>query len=619
MLKRPSKAIIIGLDGAIVPRLYRFCKEGYLPTINRIFMEEGVWARNCLVPMPAFTSPNWSAIATGAWPSTIEITDFNIHVPGDELNVTHRGLFSDDVHAETLYESMAKSGKKSILLNYPCTWPPKMSENVIVIGGAFIQLNYWSRKVPLVGGKVEGAEGSTLEAPTSVAYSNLRLYSTQEYSGSTVIKFQETNDWKNLDSLGTVIAAEMPLKFGKDSLYKIEPVTWHILLQDEKSIICENKDPLTAMCTLTEGQWSPPITKEFQTEKGPKKAVFRVKLLELSPNADKFRLLLSNIAATDGWSYPASIAAEIESKEGLPGPGMPWSRYELGWFDIDTAVELANMETAFLGDAANYLLNNKKWNLFMMHAHAIDLMYHGTINSLNDPDPVLREPFEEAELATYQSIDEMCAKIFSCADDNTIMAIISDHGSNPAGENFNINSVLEQKGLLSRDGKGRVDWSRTKAIGEGSSHIWINMKGRDPHGIVEQGKEYSEIQKTIIKCLYEYNDLKSGEKPIVLAMKREDARMIGMHGNYIGDVIYGLQGGFGAQHAGQVPTAQYGIGDMHGLFALSGTNIKKGVELERTVWNLDLVPTICHLTRWPVPKQTEGAVIYQALVDTSIR
>jgi hypothetical protein len=26
-----------------------------------------------------------------------------------------------------------------------------------------------------------------------------------------------------------------------------------------------------------------------------------------------------------------------------------------------------------------------------------------------------------------------------------------------------------------------------------------------------------------------------------------------------------------------------------------------------------MVPTVCHLAGWPVPRETEGAVIYQAL------
>ena len=615
MAKKADKAIIIGLDAPIIPRMYRFCREGHLPTINKLFLEQGVWARNCLVPLPTVTPPNWAAIATGAWPSTVEITDFNVHVPGDELNETHQGFFSDDVHAETIYEAIAKVGKKSILLNYPSTWPPKV-EDSIVIGGASLHLNSWSRRVPFAG--LGAAMVAWAEEATLVSHSGPGLYSTQEYNGGIVIKFQEASDWENLPGSEKAMAAEMPLKFTAYR-YKMEPVIWHILVQDGKAMVCESKDAATAMAALIEGQWSPPIIKEFRTEDGPKKAVFRMKLVELSPDAERFRLFLTNIAATDGWSHPASIAAEIKSEEGLPGPGMPWGGYDRGWYGLDTVVEVERMEIAFFADAVAYLLNKKPWNLFMMHAHATDHMYHAISNALDNTDPVARKSFEAAELAIYRSLDEMCAKIFSCADDETIMAMISDHGAKPTTGRFGINSILQRRGFLSRDENRVVDWSKTRAIGEGAVHIWINVKGRDPHGIVEPGEEYRKVQEEIINCLYDYKDPESGKKPVVLALRKQDARFIGLHGDWVGDVIYGISGDFGAQHAPQVPTAQYGIGDLRGLFALSGPNIKKGVELERTVWIQDLVPTICYLTGWPVPAQAEGAVLYQAMEDPNAR
>jgi len=615
MAKRADKAIIIGLDAPIIPRLYEFCKEGHLPTINELFLDRGVWAWNCLVPLPTVTPPNWAAIATGAWPSTVEITDFNVHVPGDELNETHQGFFSDDVHAETIYEAIAREGRKSVLLNYPSTWPPKLDDS-IVVGGASLHINSWSRRVPFAG--LGAAMVGWAEEATLVGLSGPGLYSTQEYRGGVVIKFGEPSGWKGLRSSEKAVAAEMPLHF-TSCLYRMEPVTWHVLVQDAKGIICESRDTATAMTTLTEGQWSPPITREFRTEQVPKKAVFRMKLLELSPDARRFRLLLTNVAAVEGWTHPPSIAAEIKSEEGLPGPGMPWGGHGRGWFDLDTVVEIEHMENAFFGDAAAYLLRNKPWNLFMMHAHATDHMYHAISNALDGPDTAARKPYEETELAIYRSLDEMCAKIFGCADDGTILAMISDHGAKPTTGPFGINRILQQKGFLSRDENRVVDWSKTRAIGEGAVHIWINVKRRDPHGIVEPGEEYRQVQEEIINCLYEYRDPESGRKPVVLALRKEDARFIGMHGDWVGDVIYGISGDFGAQHAPQVPTAGYGIGDLRGLFALSGPNVRKGVELERTVWIQDLVPTICYLTGWPVPAQAEGAVIYQAMENPNIR
>jgi len=277
------------------------------------------------------------------------------------------------------------------------------------------------------------------------------------------------------------------------------------------------------------------------------------------------------------------------------------------------------MENVFFADAATYLLKNKPWDLYMMHAHGPDYMYHAISNALNNPDPAARQPFEEAELEVYKSLDRMCAQIFGCADDETVMAMISDHGAKPTTTLFGCNRVLQQAGFLALDEKRAIDWSKTRAYAATSTQIYINLKGRDPQGIVEPGEEYRRLQEEVVDLLYAYRDPVSGKRPVVLALKKEDARIIGVHGDWVGDVIYGIGGEFGGQHGPHVTTAQYGMGDLRGLFALSGPNIRQGVELERTVWIQDLVPTICYLTGWPVPAQTEGAVIYQAMENPNTR
>ena len=91
MGKKTTKVMLIGIDAPIVPRLVRWAREGKLPAIART-LQRGVFAPNCLVPFPTITPPNWVSIATGAWPGTHGITDFDGHVPGDELNRTHQNF-----------------------------------------------------------------------------------------------------------------------------------------------------------------------------------------------------------------------------------------------------------------------------------------------------------------------------------------------------------------------------------------------------------------------------------------------------------------------------------------------------------------------------------------------
>ena len=148
-----------------------------------------------------------------------------------------------------------------------------------------------------------------------------------------------------------------------------------------------------------------------------------------------------------------------------------------------------------------------------------------------------------------------------------------------------------------------------------SSYVYVNLKGRDPHGIVEPGKEYEKVCDEVIKALYDYTDPVTGKKPVVFALRKEDARLIGLWGDRIGDVVFGTSGWFGRQHGAIVPTTCYGAWGMETLFAMSGPGVKKGHRLERNMWLTDVVPTICHLAELPVPRECEGAVLYQALVN----
>jgi hypothetical protein len=106
---------------------------------------------------------------------------------------------------------------------------------------------------------------------------------------------------------------------------------------------------------------------------------------------------------------------------------------------------------------------------------------------------------------------------------------------------------------------------------------------------------------------------------VSLALSKKDARIIGLYGDHIGDVVYALYPWFGGEHGHILPTAEWGIGSLKGLLTMTGPSIKKGHRLQRTVWLTDIVPTICYLMNLPLPEQTEGAVIYQAFENPNMK
>jgi predicted AlkP superfamily phosphohydrolase/phosphomutase len=144
--------------------------------------------------------------------------------------------------------------------------------------------------------------------------------------------------------------------------------------------------------------------------------------------------------------------------------------------------------------------------------------------------------------------------------------------------------------------------------------VYVNLKGRDPEGIVEP-EDYEKVQQEIMDALLTYRDPETGKRPVALALSKQDARILGLYGDRIGDVIYAINPWFGSQHGQILPTAEYGACSLKALLVFNGPGIKKGHRLQRTVWLTDIVPTICYLLDMPVPEHAEGAIIYQALKD----
>jgi predicted AlkP superfamily phosphohydrolase/phosphomutase len=383
--------------------------------------------------------------------------------------------------------------------------------------------------------------------------------------------------------------------------------------------IYESKNAAAPLAELRVGEWSSVLEKNVQTEVGNRRCAYAMKLLGLSADAGDLRLYHTCLCALDGWSQPASVAAEISSPLGLPNPDTHYGYYQ-GWFGADTLLEEIELQRKWYSDACTYLLKNKPWDLFIMRYHLPDTSWHAVAHVL-DPTTAHsaqeRREHEALELGIYEACDRLARDLIACVDEReTLIALISDHGAKPNGHpGINANAILESAGLLVRDAARKIDWSKTQAIARPVCWVHISLEGRDPNGIVRAGAEYRQAQDRIIQALTDYVEPTTNRKPVLFAFRKEDARFLNIYGDHVGDVVYALKEDFGGQHGPFLATADYQGGSMRGLFALSGPGIRKGVQIERNVWCIDLVPTICHVAGWPVPRDANGSVIYQALLE----
>ncbi|RLE93813.1 MAG: hypothetical protein DRN04_05540 [Thermoprotei archaeon] len=612
---KPNKAVIIGFDAPIAKRVYEFALKGELPTIKKL-IEEGVYAENCLVPLPTITPPNWTTIVTGAWIGTHQVSCFNIWFPGWPLNKTVPAFTSKFCRAEYIWNALERAGLRAIVINWPSTWPPT-AKNMVQVAGTGLTVNEWRIDLP---------EGTHV----AVALADAQVFCTEDLPLANKIVLKEASGWANLPEAKKLLEAELKLEYRR-AKFKVREKTWYMLVVDEgegfsKVALCEEKDYSKAFAVLRPGEWSKTIYQKFDTERGVKEAAFRVKLLELSPDASKVRLLVTPLCCTDPKEipvYPEDI--KLPYDVGLPATHGVFDALNLGLIDIDTWIECIDMEHKFFAEIAVMLMKKySDWALLCMHFHCPDWAYHAFINKI---DPATASPeelkdYQRAELEFYKSLDRAVARILEQTDENTLVVIVSDHGAKATTAKYSVAEILEKAGLLAykidEEGNRVIDWSRTKAVPQRSCYIFINLKGRDPHGIVDP-KDYDKVRDEVIKALYEYTDPATGRKPIVFALKKEDARIIGLYGDTIGDIVYAVSPYFGGQHGPHLPTAEYSIGSLKGLLIMKGPGIKKGYVLKRTVWLTDIVPTICYLMELPIPRDCEGAIIYQALEDPDIK
>jgi hypothetical protein len=343
-MAKPVKLVLIGFDAPIAPRLYEYAVEGHLPNLKRL-IEGGVYFENCLVPYPTITPPNWTTIVTGAWPGTHGITCFNMHKPGMPLDQTYAAFDSRDCQAEYLWEAAEREGKLTIILNYPSTWPPR-GRNIVQVGGAGLAVNEW-RIAPDLS---HVAEVERYASWYGVTLCEDMLFSTEEYPLAARIEVKEGEGWVNLPvGVKRAREARLDLYFPR-ALYRVKPTSWWLLLLDYGSgfveaAVCRGKDYGTALAKLKVGEWSPLIKEVFETEKGPVRAAFKIKLLELSSDGSKVKLYVTPIGALSGWSHPEDVASKLEFEDVYPMPSHGVYRaLNLGWIDEETFLEVIDME-----------------------------------------------------------------------------------------------------------------------------------------------------------------------------------------------------------------------------------------------------------------------------------
>lgn len=623
-MAKAKRMIVFGVDSISMRVMDQVFERGYCPTMRKV-VEDGCYAQGRSF-CPVETGTNWPVLATGASPS---ITGCNMSqwLPGMALNSSTKGFPSELCQAEQIWNAAARAGKRSLIFDYPQSYPVNC-DSAIHIGE-------------------DGRPGQGIKALSE----NCGWVTDGRHSGANPNMWLHRADprpaegWANLpETTPAPIEVELVVKPGGCSQYKTVSSFYALLLPDggsdyAKVAFYAERDGAICLGETTVGQWSEPLTINFSTDLGDVEAWTRTKVFSLAPDGSTVHIYASQIYPVHGFVHPASLEEKLLE---VCGPYYPHTTRQQtimsGACDVHTFKEEVKFTTDWYKAALSVIAETDDWDLFIQKWHPPDFCYHFGAYMI-DPGHPLHDPDRLDEGWGFWGEvmnmgDELLAHAMKLAGEDTIVAIMSDHGGKmvlPGGGGHGgggLSDAMVEAGLTVMNDAGRIDWAKSRAIARGH-YGFVNLKGRDPDGIVEPGEEYEEVRDAIIKTLLSATDA-NGRHLANLVCRREDAAMIGVGGERVGDVfIWSAEGPqptmtreeFESAHPG-VPLGtwewpRHNSGDHRPdpYMIMGGPGLKKGVRRDRSTWINTFAPTLALAWGIPVPKDADGGAIWEFLDD----
>ncbi|RMF23658.1 MAG: hypothetical protein D6760_04935 [Deltaproteobacteria bacterium] len=328
-----------------------------------------------------------------------------------------------------------------------------------------------------------------------------------------------------------------------------------------------------------------------------------------------------------------------------------------------------------------YLMNKQPWDLFMTVYFDTDRILHQLWHYLDPEHPWrrhIKEDLSQPVIRYFQRLDADLARLIDAAGEDCRVIVMSDHGMGRASRFIVLNNLLLETGFMSlaRDGWTRlkaaafrsgitlrnvhravdrlglakhaeyknvysfdsilkklflsfdnVDWSRTRAYSFGRHYgsVFLNVRGREPLGIVEPGTEYERIRDELADAMLGYVDPKLGRPIVGRCIKREEV----YHGERFeeapdlillpedpSDIFYGLSD-FGSN---RVWDDTYRYSGMHrdaGLIIACGPGVRRG-EAFSGGSVVDIAPTALHWLGEPIPPDMDGRSLVSLLAEDAL-
>ena len=528
-----KRVIVLGVDAMDPIFLEHHWSD--LPNLNHLRRIGDFQPLATTIPPQSPTA--WSTVSTGLDPGGTGIFDFILRDPksmtllssmadvdppshtvaiGPYVLPLSKGHERRFLHGETFWQVLDKAGIPSIILRMPNNFPPVPSKSLTLAGMG----------TPDIRGTY-GTFTFFTDDPQATAH---------EVAGGIIVPIYVQNDHVAL------VLGGPQNTLRKDQARSNVTITMRrdpdnpvavFEIQGQKFI-------------LRQGEWSKWIHVEFPILPGVKTAagMFRMYAKKLNPEC---QIYISPVNIDPGspelpLSTPSSFSRDLVHAIG------PY--YTQGIAE-DTAAYRAHVLTraeyeqqaGFVSDdefrMMNYELGRFHRGILFLHFSTVDTNSH-----------MLWGKYDADLLKTYRQLDNEVGYLMHTAPDATLI-VLSDHGFNDFDRAVNLNTWLYQNGFLALDSPANlgapgmlahVDWAHTQAYALGLNSLYLNLAGRERHGIISPTMR-DQVSNRIIQRLQTLRDPKDGSA-VVFNVSRTDQIYHGSQAHLAPDMVVGWERGY---------------------------------------------------------------------------
>lgn len=517
-----KKVIVIGLDGLEPGIVEAMLGRGELPQLAKI-RQAGCYTR-LKTTYPAQTPVAWSSFVTGTNPGGHGIFDFicrdpETYQPDAALsrferpkNMLAPPRVVNQRKGVPLWQPLTKAGVPSTVLRCPCTFPPETLQGKMLAGVGVPDLR---------GSQSKGT-----------FYTQDRTVSAQENEQLIYLKS------------GNELTAQV---IGPRNTRQSPPAdtTCEIRVRVDKAAhkLVVETGAVPAKIEVAEKSWSEWVRFKFkfsmlQSASG----IARFYVRQLEPHVEFYVSAINFDPAAPLFpvSSPGEYAKELCKKIGpFSTLGMAEDHNGLNNGRLDESAYLQHCELVLQERERlmRFELERFTEGLFFMLYDTPDRVQH-MMWRFRDREHPCFNPDCNPELATrveehYQRCDRLLAAVLDKVDENTLLMVLSDHGFGSFRRAFDTNTWLWQNGLLALkdsckpgedlgEGFAAVDWSRTYAYAVGLGGIYLNLKGREGGGILEEGADAERVRRAIQTGMTDFPDADTRQPAVRSVSLREE-------------------------------------------------------------------------------------------------